>query len=194
MAEFFSLSASFVFIGVVIAYFRQVTTGDSVPNPVTWFIWTVVMTMNAITFLAMTEKDWIEGSLTITTAIGVGSIFMYSLIKGKFAKIRIWDIIALLLAVGIGIFWATTNDPKITNLLLQANLIVGFIPTIIGLVKKTLHESPLPWCLGITAYILMIIGISINWDGNWYAYGFPVINGLVGNGSVVAIILLQKRR
>ena len=40
----------------------------------------------------------------------------------------------------------------------------------------------------------MIISIGFDWDGNWYRFGFPVINGLVGNGGIAVIALIQNRR
>src|SRR3989344_5580677 len=94
-------------------YLRQVIKNESTPNPATWIIWVVVTILNTATYFSVVgENSWIALSSGIT-ALMIFIIFVTSLFKGKFTKLNRIDTVALILAIGIGIFWQVSGNALI---------------------------------------------------------------------------------
>ncbi len=179
-------------IVVLASYLRQVVKGHSTPNPATWFIWTVTTIMNAFSYFQVVD-DFFTSLMTTTVAFGISSIFAYSLIRGKFGRLGMMEWTSLAMALVIGIFWQVSGNAVIANLLLQVILAISFIPTVRGLLKHELKEKGLPWNLSVLAYSLMILSILVDptVENRLIALVYPIVNGVVGNGSVALIIWLQ---
>ena len=115
------------------------------------------------------------------------------LAKGEFVKLGRLDYVVILMVVIIGVFWQTTGDPITANLLLQLILLISFYPTVRGLLRRELREKPLPWNLAVISYVLLISAILIDWkSGAWLELIHPIVNGIIGNGSVALIANIQK--
>ncbi len=195
MAQVLSTLASLTLVVVVFLYLRQVVRGSSVPNPATWLIWVVVSTMNTITYFSVVHGNVFEWTITLVATLGLTAIFLYSLIRGKFGRIGEEEILCTALAFGIGIFWRTTGDAIMANIFLQAIFLISFLPTMIGLVRGTLREKPLPWTLATIAYSLLILAILADWeDGSGYKLIHPIVNGLIGNGGAALTIWWTNRK
>ena len=172
-------------------YLKQVIKNESIPNPATWFIWLVVTILNASTyFLVAGGNLWI--SLTsIVLAVVIFSILLFSLVKGKFSRLGMVEIISLALCVAIGIFWKVTGNTIISNVSLQAIFLISFYPTFHALLLKTTREKSPPWFFASVSYILQIAIILTN-PITLLALVFPVIN-LIGNGSIGILAEIQSR-
>lgn len=194
MSEFFSVLSGITIAVVPILYLRQVIKGISIPNPATWLICLITFGLNTATYFFVVEKNVWKILLPSTILLGIIVVFSYSLIKGKFARIGIIEIISVLLAIGIGILWKTTKDAVLANLALQVVLVISFLPTVIGLLRRTLREGPLPWRIGVLSYVFLIIAIILDWQGNWAELAYPFLNGILGNGSVAVISQIQNKK
>lgn len=98
----------------------------------------------------------------------------------------------LTLSIIIGIFWWITKNADIASLLLQIIIFTSYLPTAVGLIKNRLKEKHLPWTLIVIAYILQTISLLMNYDGNLYQLFLPTINGIMGNGLILTIILYKE--
>ncbi len=193
MSQFLAIMASVGLVFVVILYFRQVVMGTSVPNPATWFIWALATTMNAFTYFLVLRGDWLKSSFSFVVAVGLCSVFVYSLVRGKFAALGRVDALTLVLCVGIGVFWQLSKNAVLSNLALQVILLVSFIPTIIGLLRGRLREKIWPWVVAVLAHSCQTAALLLDWGNqHWASVAFPVVNGIVGNGMISAIIILQS--
>lgn len=192
MSELLSIAASLFMVAVVITYFLQVRDNVSTPNPATWLIWSVVSTMNCISYFSVVEGNVFKFFVTVIVAVGLSIVCIYTLRTGRFGKIGWVEIISLLLAVAVGVVWKTAG-PKLANLALQVIFVISFIPTIRGLIKGELKERPRPWILAVTAYVCQVLSLLADWQGDWISLVYPVVNGIIGNGSVAAIILYQAK-
>jgi hypothetical protein len=188
-----AIAATITILLVYITYFHQMTKGQSTPNPATWTIWLAMMLLNAITY-ALIVQDFSKALFPTVTSILVGLMFTYSIIKGKFGPFKKLEVVILILALLIGIGWQITGNAILANLLLQVILFISFIPTAVGLLKRTLKEKPLPWILSIIAYQFQLATVLINFDGNYAALAYPIVNGVLGNGSVTAIIIIMNKK
>ncbi|MFW0862743.1 MAG: hypothetical protein ACKKL6_04140 [Candidatus Komeilibacteria bacterium] len=173
---------------VYLFYFLQVRKGTSKPNPATWLIWLMVMVINAFTYTFIVG-DLYKALIAITASIMIGFTMVYALLNGRFGKLGQMEQITLIACIIIGVFWRLGGDTSVAHLLLQVILLVSFIPTLVGLLKKTLTERPLPWLLAVMAYVFQMSALIIVWDGNWISLVYPFVNGILGNGSVALLAI-----
>lgn len=182
-----------VFVFATIQYFRQLIKGDSVPNPATWLISSTVMIINAITYFIVVKEHNVEAAIAVISAICLTSIFLFSLFKGKFAKLVWFDYLVIGFIVAICAFWYLTGDAISSNLLIQIVLISSFLPTIVGLLTHKLKESPIAWSFALIPYVTQIFVLVLSGkEVMWQAYVFPIVNGILGNGLIAVISLIQK--
>jgi hypothetical protein len=186
--------ANILMVGVIITYFNQVRNGSSVPNPATWFTWTTVSVMNAVTYFTVVKGDLWQSFIVFLVTAGFIFVFTYSVLHGKLGAIGIVEVISLILAFGIGVVWKTTGNTDLANLSLQFIFAISFIPTITGLLWGDLREKILPWALAFLSYVCVIIALALKGDVNPVAYAYPIVNGILGNGSVATIIYRQGTR
>ena len=185
MTQIFALISVLLNLVATVIYINQIVKNKSTPNPSSWVIWLVVNVVNLVTYFFLVDKSvWVTlASLTSTTVVSI--IFLLSLIKGKFTKISRIDTISLVMAIGIGFLWKTTDNALVSNVALQIIFFISFFPTINGLVTKVARESPIPWFLGSFAYVLQIIIILLNPVTLW-ALIFPLIQ-IIGQGTIALI-------
>lgn len=195
MTQALSIIGGLILIAAFFCYFMSVAKDTSVPNPATWLIWFVIFMMNTVTYFMVARGSVWQTLITIIAAGGVLCIFMYSLLRGKFARIGAMEVVCLVTALVVGIVWNTTRDPVLANLLLQFIYVVSFIPMISGLITGKLREKVLPWALAFCAYIPTLIIIAINWDSSsWVGLVHPIVNGIMGNGAIILLVLIKKDR
>ncbi len=194
MSDAFLALANLLMVATVTIYFRGVVKGTTTPNTATWLISAVVMTMNTITYLTVVDGDLKKAAIGAVVNLGILAIFGYSLFKGKFANLGRLDAVMLALACLIGTVWRNTGNAIIANLALQAVLFISFIPTVVGLLRGELRDNILPWSLAVIAYTFQILAIlTAKADWTWPEIVYPILNGIMGNGSVIAAILWTKR-
>jgi len=193
MSEFSIVMSNLLAIAVIVTYFRQVAHGDSIPNPSTWLLLTTISLMNAVSYFAVVQGNIWQSWYVFVMATGLSSIFLYSLFKGKFAKFGTIEIICVALAVCVGIIWKTTGNVYVAHLSLQIILWISITPTLYGLWRGTLREKAFAWNLTILSHVFAAIGILTSGSFIWIALVYPLITGIIGNGSVVLILLLQNK-
>lgn len=152
MTETLSLLANLILVFVILIYLRQVVRSESTPNPATWLIWLIIVTMNTVSYYHVVSGNIAQWLLTFTSAIGLSAICLYSLFRGKFGRIGIVEIVSFLSAVCVGIFWQTTSNAILTNLFLQSIFLISFVPTITGLKRGQLRERAFPWDLAVSFF------------------------------------------
>ncbi len=192
MEEILQVSGSLILLLVYFFYLSQAVKGQSTPNPGTWIVWFVIMGINTITYFKVVDDNYLKTAIVFIGFTGITSIMLYSLFKGKFAKLAKIDLILLSLSIIIGIFWQISENANISNLLLQIIIFISFLPTAIGLIQDRLKEKHLPWTLAVIAYSLQTISLTINYDGNIYQLFLPIINGVLGNGLIVIILFCKS--
>src|SRR5205823_3932209 len=122
---------------------------------------------------------------TIAVLASTFTIFVYSLWKGKFTKVSALEQIVFVLAVLIGIFWQTTANARISNLLLQGIYLVSYVPTVAAIYRGRAKESPVPWSIVLIAYVFSALSIVFGPHADWIVFLNPLINGLLGTGLTV---------
>jgi len=192
VSEILSILSGLMMAGVIAFYLRQVVNASSIPNPATWFIWFVVLGLNTVTYYFVSRGNiWRVITPAVTTA-GILVILIYAFAKGRIGKVGTVEVVCLCLATVIGIFWKTTKDSNLSNLMLQIVLLISFVPTVVGLLRGNLREKSPPWDLAVLSYSLLIISILIGRSWTWIQLAHPIINGIVGNGSIAFIVRWKR--
>lgn len=186
------ITANISLVGVAVLYFLQVVKGDSTPNPVTWAIWFAVAVLNCITYFQL-SAGVLKALISLSMTLFMLLMIIYSLFKGKFTTLKKLEKIIGVITALIALIWYFSDNIVISSLLIQFVLLISFIPTGYGLIKKQAREKTPAWLLATIAYSLQIIALLIDFDGNWSTLAFPLLNGVVGNGSILIIILIQKK-
>ncbi len=192
MTEIISIVASIFNLLSGGFYFKQLIKKESIPNPATWIIWFVITILNTATYFLVVKGNFWVSLASAVLAFGISIIFITALIKGRFSPLRTVEIISLILAIGIGIFWKVSGNPLIANIALQVIFLISFYPTAHALLTGVAREKSLPWFFAATSYLLQIINVMLN-PVTLFALVFPIVN-LIGNGGVGVIAYLQNRR
>lgn len=192
MLEVLSFISSCLLLCVYIIYLKQVSSGDSKPNPVSWLTWAIAGTINSITYLSVVEANYWKAGIAIVANISMISICIYAFYQRKFSKLNLLDVVILCSTLIIGIIWQITQNSRLANVLIQFIFIISFIPTIYGLLINTLKEKPFPWWLAVFSYSIQVVALSISFNGDWLELLFPVINGIIGNGSVAVLATVNN--
>lgn len=187
--------ANLFLIATVTLYFRNVLKAGVTPNPITFFVRSVVATMNCFSYLAVVQYDYFKLSITVVSAAGLVIIFVFALFRGSLTKLRTVDVVCGSATLIIGVIWKTTGDPILANLLLQIIMLFAFYPAISGILAGAAREKALPWILATLCYAFMIVAIVADWNANgWYALVHPIVSGVIGNGSLALAVLWTKGR
>ena len=179
---------------LVSAFFilRQVKMGLSTPNLTTWMIGMLVGLINAFSFYKIVQDNIYQGFIMFASLITLVIIFFYSLSRGKFAKPKTFDIVVLFLAIFVGILWKFT-DNYLTNFLVQIVTCIANSATIVGLWRGYLREYYFSWIWAVSAYLIAICGLAIDFKGDWLPFFGPILNGVICNGLVLIFSLKNKK-
>jgi small basic protein len=180
---------------LVSAFFilKQIKEGLSTPNLTTWMIGMLVGLINAFSFYRIVGDNIYQGFIMFASLITLVIIFFYSLSKGKFAKLKTFDIILLFLAVFVGIFWKFT-DNRLANFLVQIVICIANFATIIGLWRGYLREYYFSWIFALGAYVIAILGLAIDFTGDWLPFFGPILNGVICNGLVLLLSITKNKK
>lgn len=195
MKVFALILANLLLIATIVLYLRNVVVAGVTPNPITFFVRSVVAVMNCFSYLAVVNKDYFKLSVTVVSALGLIVIFSYAFLRGNLTKMRTIDAVCGTAALIIGVIWKTTGNPVFANLLLQAIMLLAFYPAINGVLAGVAKEKPLPWIFATLCYVFMVVAIVADWNaGGWYALVHPVVSGILGNGSLATAAWWANRR
>lgn len=148
--------------------------------------------INAFSFYKVVHDNFYQGFIMFTSLSTTIVIFFYSLSKGKFAKLKTFDIILLSLAIFVGVLWKFT-DNRLANFLVQIVIFIANSATTIGLWRGYLREYYFAWIFAVGAYMIAIFGLALDFKGDCLPFFGPILNGVICNGLVL-ILSLKKQK
>lgn len=162
LASMLAIIAASMHVAAVYFYNRNMTKGGTLPNPATWTLWTVLSTLNCVTYLIMTE-DVIKSALPLVSTVVTLVIFINAIRFGKFKRLDKLEKTALVLGLVGAAVWLVYGSAVAGNMLLQIPIIISFVPTYRGVLKDATVEEVLPWYLWSGAYVFSITSIVLLW-------------------------------
>jgi len=86
------------------------------------------------------------------------------------------------------------TDNRLANLLVQTVICIANSATIIGLWRGYLREYYFSWILAVSAYLIAICGLALDFKGDWLPFFGPILNGVVCNGLVLLLSLTKNKK
>jgi hypothetical protein len=154
-------------------YNRAIWDGRVRPNLSSWLVWGGISLLNTFSYFSLSGHDFVVSLMPFTvTAVNVLTLAII-LRRGTFQRIGRSDGAALAISVVAIVLWKLT-DSSLANLMIQIAIIVGTIPTILGVFRDPTVERPLPWFLWSLSFVVAIIVITMR-GTSWVAYASPII-------------------
>ncbi len=169
------------------------------PHPVAFGIWLVADVVNYITYVSF-SKYWI-GPLIMP--VGAATVVLWGTIKLIIAKHKktktekiefgFTDWFAIVVSViSLGVYFITGNG-KLSNIMIQVIVFMGFVPLVVNLIKsKRTNEPTLSWILFCVGWLITCIDTMMGYK-SLIELIYPVINGLIGCLIVLGIIIYNKK-
>lgn len=170
-------------------YNSQAKAGTSKPNFVSWAIWALLASLNALSFMAITS--FVVAAQTFVGAVGCIGIFVHALVTGKFEWPRWKEWVIFAISIVAIVVWKFYN-PLYANLVLISAFFLSFWPSWIGVWVDPTKEKSLPWLLwglahGLTAFSAFLLG------GLSLKLAMPIF-GVLAHWLVPVICSFQRRR
>jgi hypothetical protein len=105
----------------------------------------------------------------VSSAFCVLTFFVAIAKGGKLSKLNKFDAAALVIGVIAAFTWFFLKSAAYANLILQAGVLLGFVPTW----RTAKSERPLPWFIWTAAYVLGVIVVAMRWTGHWGELVYP---------------------
>lgn len=164
-----TLVTSLVQIVGFVIYDLQAFKKMSKPNVASWAIWAGITVLNFTSYRSM-SGDWMVSLLPTVSSIFCILTFIVAIAKGgRFSKLDGFDRSALVLGIAAMIAWRVLNSAAYANLIVQAGVVIGFVPTW----RNAHKERPAAWFIWTSAYALGIILIAMRWTGQWENLVYP---------------------
>lgn len=195
MAESLSICSAVLILITGIMYFMQIQRGLSKPNAATWIIWLFIDVVNVASYTEMVEHEPFKAYAAMAAMMNAVGIFFYAAWRRSFVRMDRTDFYLLLLAIVIAVTWQLTGNATLANVLLQSVFAISFALTIRSIWNGA-PEHPAAWLVAVCAYALSIIAIILMWDSpdDGWELAFPIINGVLGNGSIPVTLWIVRRR
>lgn len=141
----------------VIPYVLSILRGRTRPQRASYAIWSMVETVQLISYIASgaTTTKWALLVITLNSFI----IFGLSLKYGMGGHSR-FDILCLLLAATAIVIWQTTNNPVFAVYLTTLAGFIGYLPTIKKAYRWPLTENLLSWGMYVAAATLNVCALT----------------------------------
>jgi hypothetical protein len=171
-------------IGFVI-YDWQAFRKMSKPNVASWALWAGITILNFTSYRSM-SGDWMKSLLpTVSSAFCVLTFVVAVAKGGRISKLSKFDAAALAIGTIATLTWFFLKSATYANLILQAAVIIGFVPTW----RTAKAERPLPWFIWTSAYVLGVTVVVVRWTGHWQDLAYP---GLCVFGHLGVALLAER--
>jgi len=170
------LPEKIIFIGVFINliacfwYIKNIIYGNTRPNLVSWFIWTLAPFIGV--FLQLKAGAGLSILGTLMAGFGPFLVLLFSLFrKNAFWKIQLFDLVCGFISIMALVFYVITDNLGISILFAILSDFLAYIPTFIKTWKYSETETSSIYIGGIINNILALL-ITKNWI--FAIYAFPV--------------------
>ena len=180
------IAASFGVAGYVI-YIRSILRGFTRPHIFTWLVYVIIDGTVAVAQLAGGGGP---GAFVVLIGVFANTLIVILAFRRGEKNITFSDWACFLLALLSILFWWITSSPLSAVLTLTLANILAYVPTFRKSYAKPHEESVSIWTLDVLRFGISIFALS---SLNLTTALFPV-SAVIANSSLVATILLRRRR
>ncbi|MDD5251326.1 MAG: hypothetical protein PHT12_01660 [Patescibacteria group bacterium] len=136
------------------------------PKAASWLPWIYIAALNSTSFHSMTN-DWLKAMPMFTPVLGCLAVTVATAWLKRWGTMPLTDLTSFAVAIAATTVWAVSREAQYANLSLQLAAIISFAPIILGLLRRTDRENPLPWLVFSAAYLLNGSVVVLRWSGHW---------------------------
>lgn len=182
----FAILSSIVAISCFIPYILDIFKGTTKPHSYSWFIWTLLQTIGAISMFSI-GAGWGITSISIG-AVLCGFVFILSFKYGTH-NIKNFDVICLVGALIAMIFYFFLHNPIVSVLIITLVDFVGFLPTMRKAYEEPQTETISAYALSSISSILALFAFSVfTFSNSVYLISLIITN------ATCAIIIFTRRK
>ena len=187
----FFILASAAGIIQIIGYVVYVKVSEGPVNTGSWLIWTLSAGVDLVSYLYVTEVNWIKNLLPAACAIACVVTFLHLLFRGHLSwpDKSEWGMVVTDSVISVA-WWTNLLTVIGANLMLQASTILSAIPMIRGLLLAKEREDYRPWALWSSAYFCHLMAVCLQL-GHWSELAYPIAN-LIMNMAVMFVVIKLK--
>lgn len=153
-------------------YNRSLSRKEINPNATSWLIWSLGGFIALFLYRDL-ANDWVKEFLPFVCATAAIATFVHMMVRGSFQKPDRLDIEMLLLDAAVVAFWISSKNPFSSNMLLELDIWISFLPILRSTWKNPRTEDPKPWLVWSMAYLLLAIVVLLRWE-KWWDLLLPV--------------------
>lgn len=164
--QILGIIAGIIMIVSIVPYLRAITRQETVPNRVTWIIFTTVGVIAYITYKESGAKETLWMAITGITNPAI--IFLFSLKYG----VKVWtrlDVVCLTGAVASIVAWKIAGKSEVGLTLCLVTDVFGVLPTLRKVYKDPATEDFTAWFMFFVASAFNVAAIQ-NWIYGVYVY------------------------
>jgi hypothetical protein len=150
MREFSIISVIILILIILVRYLWLLVKKEIKPALAMWLFFSVAIIMSIITYLSDGEYGFLDNIMNTVDLIYVVTITVAIIILGdKSSKFTRFDTGCLVAVMIIVVFWIFTRNHKVTNLLMQAILVIAYFPVVKRLLDSKKNSEPFSVWIGM---------------------------------------------
>ncbi len=141
-------------------------------NTGSWLIWAIGGGIDLVSYIAVTDGDWVVNFLPAVCAFAAVAVFVYGLAMKKFKMPDRTEWVFVGADSVITVIWFYTNA-FLANLLYQVSNVASFYPMVRKMRSGTEKEDSLPWLVWTVAYATLTVAVLLRLH-RWEELAYPV--------------------
>lgn len=166
--------------------------GATHPNLSSWGVWAFITVLNFTSYKKLTG-DWVKSVLPTANAVMCILTALLALRTGSFQGLSGIDQLCLLIGVLAGVCWWVFKSKDfaetLVQIMLQTAIVVGFVPTILGVIHNPSSEPWLSWLLWTASFLTQFFVVKATWRGKLIDFLYPV-NMFLFHAAVFALAIM----
>lgn len=168
-------------------YNRDIFRGDIRPNLSSWAVWTGITILSSTSYF-LASSDVLKSLLAFANSTVTIITFGLIVFRGRFTKVGRFDVIAGILGGTAVLVWFLGQSAAWGNLVLQAAILIGCVPTIRSVYHNPATERPGPWLFWAFSFVLGGAVVILRWTGHPLELAYSIV-GVLGYGSIGVLAL-----
>jgi hypothetical protein len=162
MKEFSILAVSAINLVILFRYLHLLKKKEIKPSLAMWTFFSLAVGMSLLTYVKDGNFSYMDNILNTTDLIMVVSVAVGIYFMGdKSSRFNRFEKFLLMLVGIIILFWAVTQNHFVSNILIQAILVIAYIPVVSRMTRASENTEPFSvWFLLLLAPIISLISMK----------------------------------
>lgn len=162
MKEISIIIVSIINLVILLRYLQLIKKQKIRPSLAMWTFFSLAVGMSLITYMSEGNYSFLDNILNTTDLALVISVAVSIYFSGdKSSRFNSFDKILLIVVSLIILFWITTRNHFVSNILIQLILVIAYIPVVSRMLVSKVNTEPFSvWVLLLLAPIISLISLK----------------------------------